>query len=174
MNTEIWKTIEGFNNYQVSNLGRILSVRTGKIRKQFISNKGYPRVGIFSNENKQYTMVTHRIVAKAFIETIHNKLEVNHIDGNKLNNTVSNLEWCDSSENQKHAFRLGLQIPIANGENHFNSKLSEWQVSQIRKLCKTGTHQRDIAKLFNICQQNVSIINMNKTWGHVVRGGSYQ
>lgn len=120
---EIWKWIYGYENmYQVSNLGRVRSVDRdvycevspnklqhiyGKVLKQGTNHKGYPIVYL-SKDGKQKTITVHRLVALTFIENPLNLPQVNHIDGDKTNNHVSNLEWCDNSYNQIHAHKTGL------------------------------------------------------------------
>lgn len=119
---EIWKDIEEFKGlYQVSNLGRVRSIdrlityRTGtkRLTKGTIltigQNKlGYQQVSLSKND-KMYSRRVHRLVANAFIKNTKNYKEVNHIDGNKKNNKVENLEWCNRSQNMQHAVRLGLK-----------------------------------------------------------------
>ena len=105
---EIWKDIKGYEGlYQVSNLGRIKSCKYNKIMK---SNKSDRYLGINLYKNgKPTTFDIHRIVAKTFIDNPNNYPIVNHIDGNKLNNNVDNLEWCTQSHNVKESYKLGLQ-----------------------------------------------------------------
>lgn len=104
---EIWKDIDGFGGrYQVSNLGRIRSIggitwKTDRILKTEIGVGGYVRVGLFK-DNKQKHYRVHRLVAQAFITNPDNLPEVNHIDENKLNNRVENLEWCTSEYNHNY------------------------------------------------------------------------
>lgn len=119
---EIYKDIPEYKGiYQVSNLGNIKSVARSytnskgktynikeRILKLTISN-GYYSVTLNNKGKKRFTV--HRLVALAFIENPSNKDEVNHIDGNKLNNCYKNLEWCTKSENTLHAYRTGLMTP---------------------------------------------------------------
>lgn len=95
---EIWKTIPGYEKYEVSSLGNIRNKRTQKIKSLITSGNGYILVNLYrGNELKQEYV--HRVVAKAFIENPNNEKEVNHIDGDKANNIVTNLEWCDRMYN---------------------------------------------------------------------------
>lgn len=94
--------------YEVSNLGRVRDTKTGRILKESRNRDGgYLRV--YVNGRKEYT---HRLVADAFFSGDHSKMDVNHIDGNKDNNTLTNLEWCSRKENINHAFANGLRYPV--------------------------------------------------------------
>jgi hypothetical protein len=113
MDGEIWKDIEGLEGYyEISSLGRVKSLsrlvitsksRTTKLKilKGRITKYGYINITITFNA-KQYGLIIHRVVAQHFINNLKNKKEVNHIDGNKLNNNVHNLEWVSSLENKCH------------------------------------------------------------------------
>lgn len=102
---EIWKDVEEYEGlYQVSNLGRVKRVKTGRILKPLKHPHGYLNVGLSKNgivSNK----TIHRLVAKAFIQNLENKPEVNHIDEEKTNNNVNNLEWSTRKENINHGTR---------------------------------------------------------------------
>jgi len=132
---EIWKPVPLFEeSYKVSNFGRVKSIKriikvrtdktkrnyvySGQIRVTHINKFGYRRIKLTVRENSVYrqkSYVIHRLVAMVFIPNPKNKPQVNHIDGNKLNNNVSNLEWCTAKENIRHAFRTGLyKKPITN------------------------------------------------------------
>ena len=110
---EIWKDIKGFKNlYQISNLGNIKSLNAyghnkKKLLKPFIDKNGYLNIILSKNKKKKYCLV-HQLVAKAFIKNPNNYNEVNHLDGNKENNCVDNLEWCDRKHNIRHAFENNL------------------------------------------------------------------
>lgn len=107
---EIWKVIDWCNDYQVSTEGRIRSFKNGKetILKPQINKKGYLYVGLCKN-GKRKNFKIHKLVAIAFIPNTKHKKEVNHLDTDKKNNRVSNLEWATTSENMKHAWDNGLR-----------------------------------------------------------------
>lgn len=101
---EVWKDIPNFEGkYQISNLGNVKSLYTKRIKKLTVTNTGYYEV----NLNHKVFLV-HRLVATTFIDNPYNYNVVNHIDGNKLNNHFTNLEWCDYKHNNQHAFDNGL------------------------------------------------------------------
>ena len=102
---EIWKDIEGYEGlYQVSSFGRVKRVTTGRILKGSKDKDGYLVVGLYKNNTKS-TKKIHRLVAQAFIPNHEHKPEINHIDEDKTNNKVSNLEWITRKENLNHGTR---------------------------------------------------------------------
>jgi hypothetical protein len=156
--SEIFKDILGYDGlYQVSNFGNVKSLSrkqstTERVLKGEKDSRGYVRVR-FSRENK----------TKKFRKP-YCKDQVNHIDGNPSNNDVNNLEWCTQSENMRHAFKIGLQSLC--GENNTHSKLTNENVSDIRKLLKQGIYHKDIAKQFNVSRRCITDINVGNTWNH--------
>ena len=107
-NGEILKDLQGYEGiYKVSSLGYISNGR--KRLKTYMNNAGYSCIKLVKNGIRQ-SVLEHRIVAQTFIPNPCNKAEVNHLDGNKSNNAVSNLEWVTSSENKKHALHTGLKV----------------------------------------------------------------
>ena len=131
---EVWKDIVGYEeSYQVSNLGNVKSLRREyspnggkrfteeKLLKFGIHKDGYLQAHLSEN-GKTKTFLVHRLVAIHFLDKIYDKLEVNHIDGNKKNNLFSNLEWSNRSENMKHAFDNNLKTSRKMG-NHKMAKL---------------------------------------------------
>lgn len=106
MEKEIWKKIDGYD-YEVSNFGSVRNL-SGKIMK--LKGSRYLNVGLHGNGEPQKFFLVHRLVAECFVPgKTEARNQVNHIDGNRHNNRASNLEWCTQSENQKHAYRTGLQ-----------------------------------------------------------------
>ena len=130
-NNEIWKDCVGYEGkYQVSNLGNVRSISNNKgtyqerllsQRQTTTSNYLYVNFTV-KDVTKQHSV--HRLVAKAFIPNPENKPFINHIDGNKYNNSVDNLEWCTQKENIQHAFKTGLAVARV-GENQPMSKLTD-------------------------------------------------
>lgn len=108
---EIWKGIKDYSKYEVSNLGRVRNIKTGRILKPNFSGRYYS-VELF-NETGSKRKNIHRLVAEAFVERKNGQDVVNHIDGNSFNNSASNLEWCTVTENNIHAVKNGLNRPGA-------------------------------------------------------------
>jgi DNA-binding transcriptional regulator YiaG len=160
LNNEIWISIKGYQNYYVSNLGRIkVKLKSGDelIKKQCFSN-GYLVLGLTKN-GKQKTARVHRIVAEEFVTKPKNKkdLEVNHIDNDKLNNSAQNLEWITHQENSQKVFSSKRRI----------IKVTPEIVKSIRVLKKEGVSQTNIAKQFNLSNGTISDIILNKKWHYV-------
>jgi hypothetical protein len=105
---EYWLDVKDVPNYEVSNLGNVRNKKTGRIlRQMFNCEGGYLRVNIGGRHR-----YVHRLVADAFFDGDHSNCDVNHIDGNRTNNFIGNLEWCTRQENIHHAFDTGLRYPI--------------------------------------------------------------
>ena len=94
-------------------------------------------------------------------------LQVNHIDGNKQNNYIGNLEWCTQSENQKHAFEHGLIS--RKGIKNSQCKLTEQQVIEIANLIMAGVTNNKIAEMYNISGVTVSTIRTKRHWGYLLK-----
>ena len=107
---EVWTKVKGLTKYEVSSEGRIRNSKTGRILRTNKNDRGYVQVCLREN-NRQFTKSVHRLVADSFYDGDHDSFDVNHIDGNKSNNHISNLEFCTRQENINHAFRTGLKEP---------------------------------------------------------------
>lgn len=166
---EIWKDVVGFENYfSVSDAGRVYSKRSNKIlslhtrkdRRITVSTKIGGRNGI------AVTFKVHRLVAEAFIPNPDNKPQVNHIDGNPSNNNKSNLEWVSASENIKHAYQTGLNVP-KKGVLRSDSSLSSSQVEYIRSNPEKLT-VRELAAMFKVHHSTIVRCKNYKRYAPVV------
>ena len=154
-----WVKINDF--IEVSNFGEVKS--HGKIIKGEITSGGYCRVHI-SHKGVQYKFLVHRLVAEAFILNPKHLPEVNHIDGNKQNNSVDNLEWCTRSQNTSHAFKTGLRN--YNGCKNPHSKLTQSDIETIRRIYVRGKHCENnsygLAKRYNVSPKTIqNVVNGN-------------
>jgi hypothetical protein len=102
----MWKKIENLN-YEVSSNGEVRNLITKTLIKGSISNSGYRMVTLYESKSKKLSKQVHRLVALAFVDNIDNKSQVNHIDKNKLNNKLENLEWVTPKENMAHHYENG-------------------------------------------------------------------
>lgn len=150
--------------YTINDNGEIFSDISGKMKTRNKGNTEYQIINFMTQEGKKKTYRVHRLVMMAFkpVQDM-DKLEVNHIDGDKKNNALSNLEWCSSSENQKHAFQTGLQQPRKGEKSNF-SKLAQTDINKIFELRKLGWLQKDIANQIGCTRSNISYILNHKTW----------
>lgn len=153
------------NGYEISNKGRIIG-KQGRLLNCKENHCGYLQCSV-KFEDGFYARSVHRAVAYMFIpnDDIENKTEVNHIDGNKHNNCVENLEWCTHNYNMKHRTEvLGCMIGTDNPTN----KLTEEQVIEIYNLCKyTETKYKDIAKMYGVIPEEVNRIAFGVVWKHL-------
>lgn len=154
---ELWKRIECTQlEYYVSNFGNCKSKY--RILAPVKSGNGYLTVALGKNNPK----TIHRLVATAFIPNTDNKPQVNHIDGDKRNNNVSNLEWVNQSENMKHAYRIGLQSVSENQKiatrkyckKHFSKKVIQLDLSG--KIICTYPSASEAARKTGFCQTHIS------------------
>jgi hypothetical protein len=107
---QTWKKIEGFNHYLINRMGEIYSEKRDMIMNSHIKN-GYTYISLRTPDKKKKSFRVHRLVAMAFIDNPDNKPQVNHINADKQDNTVENLEWCTMEENIEHSTKLNLSGP---------------------------------------------------------------
>ena len=142
-------------------MGKLRNAKTKYTYKLFPNHNGYLGT-VVSVSKKNILVKVHRAVAFMFVDNPYNKEQVNHIDGNKLNNQSDNLEWVTSQENLKHAVKLGLKN---SGERCRWAKLTNNDVRQIRAFAINKTHtQKELAKMFNVSRQTINDVVCKRTY----------
>lgn len=173
---EKWIDCIEFSGYQVSNVGRVRSIDRkvkrsdgiiqkykGKILKQRIRTDGYPVVTLSLNGGRKHISV-HRLMMLSFCPTGNqSKMDVNHKNGIKVDNTLRNLEWMTRKQNIRHAFKN--KINENKGEKHYMAKLNQKKVDEIRELYSSGSHSySSLAKKYNVHTMTVAAIITKRTW----------
>lgn len=149
---------EGF--YWISACGKLYSTRTNKILKYRKNPDGY-LCYVMCIRGHRIDKSLHRIVAESWISNQKNKPQINHIDGNKLNNSLSNLEWVTLQENNFHAVSI---LGKRRGNNHKNSKITSEDVCKIREM---DGSLKSIGEKFGIGISQVFRIKRKETWAHI-------
>lgn len=172
------KPIKGYEGrYSVTKDGKIRShpkrhgnggLRNGRWLKPWLGNRGYLIINLRKN-GKRKMFTVHRLVALTHIPNPKNKLEINHKDGNRLNNSVDNLEWCTRKENSDHAWKIGLfDNRNTSGENHGRAKLTWKQVNEIRtNHISKGIKKRKPWEKYGIHYSNYYRALNSKTWKEI-------
>ena len=161
---EYWEKISGYNtNYEISNHGNIRNIRSGKNLSGSIDSHGYKYVFLTKIKKHKFHNI-HRLVAIAFISNPEGKPQVNHIDGNKTNNSIPNLELVTRAENRKHASEV---LGRWNGESNGMAKLTKDSVDKIRQLAVDGFENKEIALMYNMNANYINDIIKRRAWKHV-------
>jgi hypothetical protein len=156
---EIWKVIPGFSKYEASNLGRIRSIRFQRLLKLGMCNRGYLRVTLRNNSDEKKTFHIHRAVLLAFVGPLPKGMVSRHLDGNPLNNKLSNLKYGTYQENSQDSFNHGT---------HSTQKLDAEDAKDIRRLWEDGDlNQKQIAKEFKVGRSQISRIINHRAWKHI-------
>jgi hypothetical protein len=154
ISNELWKSVGDF--YLVSDLGRLINLEKGTIINGAIDGNGYLKTKVWI-EGCQIQTGIHRLVALAFIPNPENRPQVNHIDANKLNNKLINLEWVSSLENRMHSVSIG----------NLSNKLTSSNIPIIRKLNADGFTNYSIAKMFDVDSTTIRCVIDGSTWKHI-------
>lgn len=141
-------------DYDITKEGQVINKHTGRILKPQPNGKGYLRVVL---GGKRYFV--HRLVAEKYIPNPENKPQVNHIDGNKLNNHCNNLEWVTNQENRNHAIKNKLHL---QGDDCSWSKLTSTDVEFIR--CHLEIPTKDLANMLGVCVSTIQAVKEYRTW----------
>lgn len=140
----MWKKIDFEPAYEVSKDGRVRNIETKKEKSLRYNKGGYLRVTLYPSGT---TYSIHRLVARVFLPLDPDRYHVNHKDGNKTNNNLTNLEWCTSGENFHHAVTTGLIVPKdIRGFNNHMSKFTQKDLDNIKSLYSAGYKVSAIAK----------------------------
>ena len=150
--------------YTITSDGLIYSDNSGLMKTRNRAGTNYQIINLSKLDGSKRTFRVHRLVMMAFnpVENM-DELEVNHIDGNKKNNKLENLEWCTASENQIHAFKTGLNKSRRGEESNF-SKLTNDDVKKVFELREKGFLQRENAEIVGCTKSNISCILRGKSW----------
>lgn len=134
MNDEKWAIIHNHPNYEISDRGRVKNKKTGRILRQQTNQKGYLVLQIDGKNER-----VNRLVADAFYDGDNGKLDVDHVDGNKQNNNISNLEFCTRSENIQRAFKNGLSKTNLTSESRMKgTEAMKEKYSRPVRVVETG------------------------------------
>lgn len=150
-------------NYIIGTDGIIISKSTGKPLATTKCKKGYLRVRLKHADGGK-TYLAHRVVAITHIPNPDNLPQVNHLDGDKTNNSVSNLEWTTGKKNVEHSVRTGL---VPRGDKRPNAKFSDDQIKQIRLDRLTGLTYYQLADTYGASYQSIHRICDRQTYTHV-------
>lgn len=155
---ELWNPllVDGYKKYAVSTNGRVFSFRSNKYLKPVENPSGYLTYGYRLDS-------MHRLVVKTFIGEIPKGYHVNHIDGDKKNNHISNLEIVTPRENMLHAYRIGLASG-KGGEENSMAKLSEKDVMEMYQMFSIGKNNDEVANVFGVHSRYVSLVRHGKRW----------
>lgn len=161
MAEEVWAVIEGFERYEVSNLGRVRAIATGHLlRIRPSSYNGYIMVGMRA-DGGQRTMRVHALVARAFVPNPDGKQQVDHLDGDRTNNAAANLEWVTARENRQRAVARGSSGAATNP--NFRFKLTPADVNLIRTSAESA---RVLADRFGVDNTTISRVRRGVSWKH--------
>ncbi len=174
---ERWKRVMGFSDYYVSDTGRVKSFKWKRPHFLLQQNKrGYMGVCLGDGHCGRWKQV-HRLVLEAFIGLPPQGYECNHKNGHKSDNRLANLEWVTPSENQKHAYRTGLQVHSMQwckqrsldnrGQGNGRAKLADSDIPEIRKLSKDGMKCIKIADRYLVSPATIYFIVKGHTWKHI-------
>lgn len=147
----------------ITESGIVISKKLNRPRKTFVTPYGYEVVGYTHPQKGTQNFLVHRLVAKYFIREIPDGMFVNHIDGNKLNNHVSNLEIVTPKENTQHAFKIGL-MSGQPGESNSMSKLSDEQATNLIYDLLAGMSNGEAGEKYDLHPRYVSLIRHKRRW----------
>jgi hypothetical protein len=169
MTQEIWRTIENFPNYEVSNLGNVKSTAKGIILSPCMKNR-YLAVCLHNKPVKK-TMRIHKLVMNTFVGIAEGGIQVNHKNGIKTDNRLENLEYTTPLQNVRHSLEIGLRkrslLPKREPLSRRPRKLKPENVREIRLLLSSGKTNKFIAEQFGVSHQIISSIKVGRRWSAI-------
>lgn len=161
-----WKPVKDFEEmYEVSYLGQIRNILSGKILRGNKGIQGYIKIVLYK-DGKGKGIYAHRIIAQVWVSNPYNKPHINHKNGIKDDNRYVNLEWCTQQENNQHAKEMKLYKPLL-GSQHGQAKLTEEIVLEIRKKSKEGITGKSLAEFYSVDPMTINRVLNRKTWKHI-------
>ncbi len=159
-----FRKITECGNYEINQHGVVRHRLTKRIKSIYIGSTGYKMVSLWKDGKSKIRRV-HRLMAIEFLENTHNKPHLNHKDGNKLNNDLSNLEWVTISENNEHARLLGLNNN--RGEHNGMAKITEGEARLAKEMLRNGISQYKIADEIGVSRSLIQGIKEGRLWAWV-------
>lgn len=144
----------GYSQYNISEYGIVTNVRTGSVLKPFIDRRGYENYSLWGDDGTRKTLRGHQLVARLYIPNPNHFSTVDHLDTNKRNNHVSNLEWVSNEENCKRAREAGLSVSV----------VTEEQVHEICRSLECNESQMSISRRMNVPYTTISSIKLRRNW----------
>ncbi len=166
---EEWANVEGFDNaYEVSSFGRVRRSDDGRLLTPYVGSgrNEYAVVHLGGRRPWSKFVRVHRLMCAAFMRPLLPGEEVNHLDGNKTNNDLLNLEITDRIGNQRHAWVIGLHKPV-RGERHGMSRLTDDKVRSAREMRSAGTSYQKIANALGVSKRTARLACTGESWRHV-------
>jgi hypothetical protein len=170
---EAWKPVVGNAAYEVSDAGQLRrviaynSTHPGRVLRQSTLSNGYKKVSL-SHEGVVKDRAVHRLVAEAFLPNPDNRAHVNHINADRGDNRLTNLEWCTPAANLAHARALGRWSPaLMQGAKNGGARLTEDDVRRIRALWAAGVQGQKIAAQLGFDRDCVYSVARRRTWKHL-------
>ena len=145
----------GYSQYDVSESGKITNVVTGKTLKPFIDRRGYENYSLWGDDGHRKTLRGHRLVAEKFVPNPHDLQQVDHVDGNKLNNHISNLQWVSNLENAHRAMENGLWPHV---------KINKEVATAACELLELGYTVNSVSKDLNVPRTTIAEIKCRRAW----------
>ena len=160
-----WHPFPRDPDYVVSPCGKIRSLKSDRVLAQFKNNRGYPTVGI-TTKGKQKTYFVHRIVAETFLYRDENRTDVNHINGIKEDNSISNLEWVTKSQNVRHAIETKL---IDRSKTRYKRKIPRVLRLNALALLLSGSSIKDVMKKTGLLKDYLGKLSRGNFWGDITK-----